>query len=430
MADADTSATFRELFAVREYNAIFVASFLSVLGDQMATIALTVVVYQRSGSPLLAAAAYSLVFLPWLVGGPLLSTLADRWPRRRVMIACDVASLGLIGAAAIPGLPLAALVALVAAAAFLGPLFEAARGALLPQILDDDRYVLATAANDISHQVGVLIGFAAGGSLVALTSPEGAFALDALTFLVSALVVWRWVERRPVSRTEDEASGQSLWHETLEGIRVVAGHRRVRGLLLLVWVVCMYAVVPEALAVAYAAERGLGPASVGLLMGAVAAGVVVGNLAITRLFRPSRRLRIMGPLCLFGTVPLVLAATSPGLPSSLAIFTLVGLGSAGLLPARAAVMTAVPDEFRGRVFGVAATGVNVAQLVAVIGAGAAAQALAPSTVIALTGILGFVAIAALMVTPGSGLPRRDRRGQPRRGDDDAAAPSVPRPLNL
>jgi MFS family permease len=192
----------------------------------------------------------------------------------------------------------------------------------------------------------------------------------------------------------------------------------------------MYAVVPEALAVAYAAERGLGPASVGLLMAAVAGGVVVGNLAITRLLRPSRRLRVMGPLCLFGTVPLVLAATAPSLPSSLAIFTLVGLGSAGLLPARAAVMTAVPDEFRGRVFGVAATGVNVAQLVAVLGAGAAAQALAPSTVIAVTGVVGFVAIVALMVTPGSGLPRTERRGRPRREDEDAAPPTVPRPLNL
>ena len=54
MPDAQTSASFRQLFAVREYTAIFLASFLSVLGDQMATIALTVVVYERSGSPLQA----------------------------------------------------------------------------------------------------------------------------------------------------------------------------------------------------------------------------------------------------------------------------------------------------------------------------------------------------------------------------------------
>jgi hypothetical protein len=62
----------------------------------------------------------------------------------------------------------------------------------------------------------------------------------------------------------------------------------------------------------------------------------------------------------------------------------------------------VPDELRGRVFSIAATGLQAGQVVAILGAGAGAQLLAPSTVTALAGVLGLVAVGALAVTA----PRR------------------------
>lgn len=395
MPATPSGASYRELFAAREYRAMFGAFVLSVLGDQMATVALTVHVYRHSGSALLAATAYSLAFLPWLLGGPLLATLADRWPRRRVMIGCDLVSFVLIGAAAVPGLPLAVTIALVAAAAFVAPLFDAARLAALPQLLDeDDRYVLATSVTDISHQAAVLLGLVAGGSLVAVLSPSGAFAVDAVTFLASALLVWRGVRPRPVSGPPG-GEPPAFWRETAEGVRAVLSRPQVRGLVALVWLSAVYVVVPEAVAVAFAAERGLGATAVGVLMAAAAAGCIVGNLAVARVRPPSRRLRLMGPICLLGTLPLLLTATEPGLVGSVLLFALAGAGSAGSLPAKAAVMTAVPDDLRGRVGGVAATGMNVTQLLAIVAAGAAAEVLPATTVIALAGALTILPMAAL-----------------------------------
>ena len=98
---------YRELFAVREYTALWAAQLLSILGDQFARVALTVLVYDRTRSPLLAAVAFTASLLPMLAGGLLLGWMADRYPRRTVMVTCDLASLGLVRRKdAIPNRPL------------------------------------------------------------------------------------------------------------------------------------------------------------------------------------------------------------------------------------------------------------------------------------------------------------------------------------
>ena len=71
---------------------------MSYAGDQFAQVAIAILVYRRTGSPLLTALAYALTYLPPIAGGPLLSGLADLFPRRRVMIICDVIRAGLVAA--------------------------------------------------------------------------------------------------------------------------------------------------------------------------------------------------------------------------------------------------------------------------------------------------------------------------------------------
>ena len=83
---------------------------LSFAGDQFAQVAIAILVYRRTHSAFLTALAYALTYLPPIAGGPLLSGLADLFPRRRVMIACDVLRIGTVGLMAIPGMPFAGAV--------------------------------------------------------------------------------------------------------------------------------------------------------------------------------------------------------------------------------------------------------------------------------------------------------------------------------
>ena len=88
---------------------MFMAELWSCVGDQVAAVAVAVLLYQRSGSAFIAALGYASAFLPWAVGGPLLAVYADRLPARQVVVGGDLLRAVLIGTAAIPGMPLLAI---------------------------------------------------------------------------------------------------------------------------------------------------------------------------------------------------------------------------------------------------------------------------------------------------------------------------------
>ena len=87
----------------REFRALLAADGLSVVGDQVARIAVALLVLERSGSAFAASATYACSYLTWLVGGPFLTAVADRYPRRRVMVVCDLLRMALIASLAVPG---------------------------------------------------------------------------------------------------------------------------------------------------------------------------------------------------------------------------------------------------------------------------------------------------------------------------------------
>src|SRR6202167_5764825 len=119
-------ATFRDVFAVREFRALWFSEILSVTGDRLALVALTLLVYERTRSPLLAALAYAAGSLPWVIGGLFLADLADRYPRRSVMVVCDAVRAVLVVAMTVPGMPVIALVLLLFAATMFASPFESA----------------------------------------------------------------------------------------------------------------------------------------------------------------------------------------------------------------------------------------------------------------------------------------------------------------
>ena len=186
-ATAVRQATFREVLAEREFRPLFGTFLLSTIGDELARVALTVLVYQRTESPLLSAATFAISYLPWLLLGPLLSTLADRFPRHRVLIASDTARAVLVALMAIPGTPLPLLLGLLFVVALCAPPFESARSALLADVLEGERYAVATSLTNVTLQLAQVVGFLAAGALVAVVDPSTALLIDAGTFAVSAL---------------------------------------------------------------------------------------------------------------------------------------------------------------------------------------------------------------------------------------------------
>jgi MFS family permease len=395
VADAyDRPATYREVLAVKEFRALYAAHVTSLLGDQAAKVALAILVLERSDSPLLAALAYAVGYLPWIVGGPILSPLADRRPRREVMVRCDLVRAAAIGAMALPGVPLWLLFLLLLGASLLMPPFEAARAATMPDVLTGDRYVVASSLSNITNQLCQVAGFVLGGAAVVALQPRGALAVDAASFLLSALFIARGVKHRPAVERDARVT---LRRDMAEGARVVFTTPVLRSILLLAWSGAAFAMVPEGLAVTYARRLGEGAMATGFLTAAIPAGLVVGALLIGRLMGPRQRIRWMRPLAAASFVPLILTVLHPPVWGAVLLWALSGVGLAYQLPANATFMLAVPTEARGRAFGLAQTGIQAFQGISIAGAGALALVLEPHQVIALAGLGGLGCVLALGV---------------------------------
>jgi MFS family permease len=389
MADGALGAVFR----VREFRVVWVAELLSIAGDQLARVALAVLVYGRTGSAAWAAATYALTFLPALLGGVLLSGLADRYRRREVMIASDVLRAVLVGAMAIPRLPLWALCALLVVVVLLGSPHTAAQGALLPEILHGELYERGLAVRQITSQTAQLVGFASGGVLVAAISPSMALLGNAASFALSALLVRAGLVDRPRPGASDE--GDAPADAPVGGLRgavaalfEIATDPRRRALVLLAWLVGWY-VVPEALAAPYAAQLGEGPAVVGVLMAADPLGSVIGAWLFVRFVPAQTRARVVGVLAVGAGLPLVVCLFRPAVPLTLVLWAVSGmLSTAYLLQTQASFVRATPVVGRGRAIGVAASGIIAAQGMAVLIGGVLADEWDPSTAIAVAGAVG------------------------------------------
>lgn len=393
----DGRASYREVIAIGEFRALWFAQGLSLLGDQFAQVALGVLVYQRTESPLVTAVVYALTYLPPILGGPLLAGLADRYARRRVMIVCDVARAALVAVMAVPGMPLEVLCVLLFGVMTLSAPFSAARAALLPDILTGDRYVVGSALQNMTNQGVQMLGFAIGGVAILNLGPYRALALDAATFLASALILVAAVRRRPAPARDGE-SRPSPWRMARAGARLVFGDRRLRTLVLMAWL-CGFYVMTEGIAVPYAAtltdDAAMLPVVSGVLMAALPTGTVIGAVLFTRYVTPSGRLRVMGWMAMLSCAPLALCALRPPLLVVFLLWVLAGIGGAYQLAANAAFVLCVPGEQRGQAFGLVQSGLFAVQGVGILLGGAAAERLGPEPVIALAGVAGVTCAALL-----------------------------------
>jgi MFS family permease len=387
-------ATFRSVFRVGEFRALWSALALSIVGDQLARVALTLLVFSRTHSAALTALTYALTFLPDLFGGPLLSGLADRYPRRDVMVVCDVSRACLVALMAIPGTQLALVCVLLVIVQLLASPFNAARGAVLPAILAGDQFVAGQALVNITYQTGQLAGYVTGGVLVAFTGVHLALVIDAGTFLASAVLV-RWgTAARPATRDDMSATHRRATLSALRaGTDLVWRDRSLRALVGIACI-CGFYVIGEGLAVPYAHELHGGALTAGLLFAAFPAGNAIGMVALTRLLPPQGRLRLLGPLAVAACAVLTICAAGPGLAGTLIVLAISGAAASHQTVAAAAFVSAVPDSGRGQAYGLATTSIRVAQGLGVVLAGVAAERLPPSLVVALFGGVGVVVALA------------------------------------
>ena len=380
---ARRTAGFAAVLRHREFGLLWLADVQSLLGDQLARVALAVLVYDRTGSGFATAAVYALTFAPALLGGLVLGPVADRVPSRALLVVGDVARAALLAIMALPGMPLVVLALVLVVAVLIGTPWKAAERALIAELLTDEDYVKGTALRTATTQATQLLGFALGGIAVASIGPRAALAVDAATFLVSGVVIRLGLRRRPAIAGDDRgATARSGW---FDGLRSVLRDPRLRLLLALSWLLGLL-VIPEGIAAPYAAQLDAGSRAVGVLLAAMPTGSLVGSLLYARWLSPRLRARLVGPMAVAGGIPLVVCAWTPGLVVTLFLWALTGLATAYQVQVAAEFVRAVAPEVRGQSISVASAGLLAIQGLGVLVGGGLVTRFAPSTTVAIAGV--------------------------------------------
>jgi MFS family permease len=394
---------------------MWTADMISLLGDWAGRLALAVLVLERTGSPGWAAAVTAVSLAGFVGIGQVLSTLADRFGRISVMIVADLVRAALFGAMLL-SLPIGAVLGLAFLAGLATPPFEAARSAALPDLVPEDRYGAALAFAGISIQASLVLGYALGGGLVALVGAEGAVAINASSFLVSAAILLS------LRSTPAAAPAQ---HRTTVGrsLRTAAtdlfGDRMTRRALVIVAVTGGLGTVDEALVVPYADHVGI---PIGL-MGLLAASIPIGTLLGTTLIPTSgdhRRLLRGASIC--AALTAALAAPLYWMEVGAAGAFLACIISGGMfavsIPTNVVIGTRLRRDARATAMGIA-----VGVLMGSQAAGAAIGGAVASSVGAPRAIAGSLALAAVfgvwatVTTPYEARHLTRRRSTTRRSDD-------------
>jgi MFS family permease len=326
----------------------------SIIGQWGYEIALAVFAYRAGGAT--AVGLVGLVrLLPAAVVAPFAALLGDRFDRKRIMFAADLArACAMAGAAAavFGGAPAATVYALAVIAAVTGTAFQPAQAALLPSLARSaEELTAANATSTTLESVGFFVGPALGGLLLAVTSVGAVFTVTAAMFLWSALVLRRIGAD---SRGGPGVDAESILREALAGFRAIAAERRLRLLVGLYGAQTLAAGILRVLLVVTALQiLNLGPSGVGFLNSAVGVGALAGMLVVLALIGTSRLSEVFRVGILLWGVPLVLVGIWPSVTTALVLFGILGVGNtlvdvAGLT----LLQRAAPDDVRARVFGV------------------------------------------------------------------------------
>ena len=354
------------LRSAREFRLLFLASVGSGVGTRLAVLALMVDIWDRTQSAKWVAALLVTDFVPMILIALLLGSVVDRFSRRKLMIASD-----LLRATVFCLLPFAGsalqVVALAGVAGFATGFFRPASYAGLPNLVPDDELANANGSLQAADNLTWMLGPLFGGVLLSFTSPDGAYWFNAVTFVVSALLIARIAERRLQS---ERAASRGHLADLREGFGLVRSPALLA--VLVGWGLAALAVGASDVAEVKLAKDVLdgGNFGLGLLMAASGFGLIIGSLGADWGTRRFGTAPAYGGSIALIALGLGLAAMSPTVWVASAFVVAMGVGNGlAVVVNSLLVQRSTPDSLRGRAFTLAMSGNYAAFLVGMIAGG-------------------------------------------------------------
>lgn len=368
----------------RGFRRLFAAQSISRAGDAFNTVAMLVLVYGLTGSGVGVAGTVVFEILPVLLLGPVAGLVVDRFPRRRVMVTADLARAVLAAVLAVSHTSVGVAYGVAFGLSTGALLFNAAASSLVPDLVEgEDDLVEANSALWTAAVVAQVVLAPIAGGLVATVGVEWAFGLNAASYLLSALGLWRLDAG---TRPADVAPGG--WRRALAGLEAVRADPLLARLAIVQCLAALSAGATGGLLVVLAVDWiGVEAGGFGLLLAAIGTGAAIGPALWRRRIRPGERRWLYGPFAVRGGVDLGLAAFASPLLAGGGL-VLYGMStSTGMVAFQTTLQTSVAPELRGRAFALYDVIWNAARVLSLGAGGLLADAVGIRAVYVLGGVL-------------------------------------------
>jgi MFS family permease len=394
----------------RTYYLLWSARTISFSGDTIAQVALVILAARQADAALAVSQLLLAQTLPQLLG-PMAGLLADRVERRGLMLGCELGQAVLVAAIALLAFPFAAALVLIAAMSLLATLFLPAGQSALPALVPTEALTDANALLRLGFNISRAAGPLFAGLLLTHTGIPAVLLLDALTFVVSALLLRRLPSLPPAAPTDhaiDQAPRERVVAATRAGLSYLARCPTAAAVTAGLFLVTLF-VALDNVGLVFLAQHTFAASATGygLLLAGYGVGMVMGPLILLRLAHwTAPRASLLLGIGIMG-VGTALCGLAPSLAVAVAFQVIVGVGN-GLqnIANDTLLQQSVPRPLLGRVFGVAYSVPYAALLLTYVAGGALLQLTSPRFVFVLAGLgtLGALLVVYRL------LPRPKRRG--------------------
>jgi MFS family permease len=371
----------------------WLSQMVSEMGDWIGLLGVAALLYERTGLAIAASASLAALYLPYLFA-PWLVGWASKIPARTLLIGADFVRAGLILLLLVP-MPAWALLSLVFLAAIPTSVYEATRAAAVPEYApDEETREDALVLFQSTQQAASMLGFLAGGAALALIGFSAAIGLNALSFLVSGLLLFG------VPRLDAFVDATETVRGVLrQGVRALTGRRLLRRAVLLSVVSASTIMAGEALVVVYASADGLErPGFAGPFAALMAFVAALLGLVLPRRRSSDELMRVSAVVMIAGGLLSVAAfLLPPGLLPGLAGYIGLGVISApGALTYVVAIREMTPS-IRAPVFSIVQVAMMGGQALVAVLAGSLADQTSVEVSVALWQ-LPTIALSAWVLT--------------------------------
>ena len=387
------------LRTAHSFRLLFLATLGSGVGTWMATIALTADVTDRTHSPWWVSALFIVTFVPAVIVGLVAGPLVDRLSRKKLIVAADIARIGVFVALPFVGSALA-IVALAAVAGVANSFFRPAVLAGVPNLIPEEDLAHGTSLLQATDWAAATLGPILGGVIVSASGPDLVYWINAVTFLISVLLLLRIPARLLQS---EQAITRGHWRDLADGF----GAFRRSAAMLTVLVAFGFAMLATGLinvSEIFLAERALhrGAFGYGLLWTATGVGLVVGSLVSGALLE-SRELTDIYPLAFLPwAAGIFAAAISQNIWVAALAMVVAGFGNGLTFPMTVLIVQRyTEDRLRGRAFTLIISAHNLLLGIAMVASGALTEVAGPRwTYVVAAALLGAGGFAALVLSRG------------------------------